>query len=80
MATPDENSRIANLIGLPIPEWALKQIKTRSDKNSLDTRSNGLDNSNIVYLANKTGWIKLVSSININSQDISQRLRSIYHI
>jgi hypothetical protein len=80
MATPDENSRIANLIGLPIPEWALKQIKTRSNKNSLDTRSNGLDNSNIIYLANKTGWIKLVSSININSQDISQRLRSIYHI
>jgi hypothetical protein len=74
----NEDNRVSNLIGLPISDWALKQLNTRSEKNSLDSRSNGLDNSNIVYLANKTGWVKLVSSVDIKSADVLAFLKEQY--
>jgi hypothetical protein len=76
----NEDNRVSNLIGQPISDWALKQLNTRSNQNSLDTRSNGLDNSNIVYLANKTGWISLISSVDIKSSEVLQFLKSEYGV
>jgi hypothetical protein len=76
----NEDNRISNLIGLPIPDWALIQLNNRSKKNSLDTRSNGLDNSNLVYLANKTGWIRLVSSVDVKSPEVLRFLDTNYGI
>jgi hypothetical protein len=58
------DNSISNIIGKELPQWVLNQLETRANQNSKDSR----DNDNILYLANKTAWVKLVSSINIESQ------------
>jgi len=63
---PGLDNKISNIIGTAIPTWLLKQLEARSNKNTLDSR----DTQNILYLSNKTAWIRLVSSINISDQDI----------
>ena len=55
------DNKISNILGAKLPQWVLNQLSTRSFQNNQDYR----DNSNILYLANKTAWIRLVSSINI---------------
>ena len=59
MATND--NKISNVIGAHIPNWLLEQLQTRSKKGTQANR----DNQNLQYLGNKTGWVRLVSSINI---------------
>jgi GH24 family phage-related lysozyme (muramidase) len=59
------DNRISNIIGTPLPDWIKTQIKTRSDQNTKDLR----DNENLIYLANKTGWVRLVSSIDLKYKD-----------
>jgi hypothetical protein len=63
MATND--NKISNVIGTHIPLWLLEQLQTRSKKGTQANR----DNANLQYLGNKTGWVRLVSSINTNSQE-----------
>jgi len=53
--------RVSNVLGTPVFQWVINQLKTRSDNNSKDTR----DDSNLIYLANKTGWFRIVSSVRI---------------
>lgn len=58
------DNRISNVIGTHIPNWLLEQLKTRSKQGAQVNR----DNANLQYLGNKTGWVRLVSSINLQSQ------------
>ena len=51
--------RVSNVLGTPVFPFVIEQLKIRSDNNSKDTR----DDSNLIYLANKTGWFRIVSSI-----------------
>ena len=62
MATND--NKISNVIGTHIPLWLLEQLQTRSKKGTQTNR----DNANLQYLGNKTGWVRLVSSINITAE------------
>jgi murein DD-endopeptidase MepM/ murein hydrolase activator NlpD/aspartokinase len=55
------DNKISNVIGTHIPIWLLEQLQTRSKKGTQTNR----DNANLQYLGNKTGWVRLVSSINI---------------
>ena len=57
------DNKISNVIGTHIPNWLLQQLQTRSKKGTQDSR----DNANLKYLGNKTGWARLVSSINITA-------------
>jgi spore germination cell wall hydrolase CwlJ-like protein len=59
------DNKISNVIGTHIPLWLLEQLQTRSKKGTQVNR----DNANLQYLGNKTGWVRLVSSINTNSQE-----------
>ena len=59
------DNKISNIIGAKIPQWVLKQLETRSRKNSQNSR----DNDNILFIANKTAWIRLVSSVNIQAKE-----------
>lgn len=61
------SNKISNIIGTKIPTYIYNQLLARSDRNSLPTR----DNDNIRYLANKSAWIRLVSSVNISQNDIN---------
>jgi hypothetical protein len=56
------DNKISNIIGTKLPQWVLNQLETRSNKNTQDSR----DNDNILYLANKSAWVRLVSSVDIN--------------
>ena len=60
------SNKISNIIGTKIPTYIYNQLLARSDRNSLPTR----DNNNIRYLANKSAWIRLISSVDISQNDI----------
>jgi len=59
------DNKISNIIGAQLPTWVLKQLETRSRKNAQDSR----DNDNILFIANKTAWIRLVSSVDMQSEE-----------
>jgi len=61
MPTQGLDNKISNIIGAKLPQWVMNQLVTRANKNTQDSR----DNDNLLYLANKTAWVRLVSSINI---------------
>ena len=61
MAAGNELERICNIAGYPIYPWAADQLKTRSKMGSMKER----DDANILYLANKGAWVRVVSSVNL---------------
>lgn len=61
MPSNQELERICNVAGYPIYPWAADQLKVRSEKGSQETR----DNDNLLYLANKNAWVRVVSSVNL---------------
>jgi hypothetical protein len=61
---PGLDNKLSNIIGTKLPQWVLKQLETRANKNTQDSR----DNDNLLYLANKSAWVRLVSSINVKSE------------
>jgi hypothetical protein len=67
------DNRIANIIGAPIPQWVIRQLTTRSTRNIVDFKNGRAtvqrSNTELVYLENKTGWVRLVSSIDVTNQD-----------
>ena len=65
MAGLDTN-KISNILGTKLPQWLINQLGTRAVQGSQDRR----DNDNILFLANKSAWVRLVSSINIYGSDI----------
>lgn len=62
----DSNIKLSNVIGAPFQDYVLKQFYTRAAKNSTTNRS--LDE--VLYLANKTAWVRLVSSVNVISNKV----------
>ena len=63
---------LSNIIGAPFDEYILDQLNIRSEKNALETRTN----EDVLYLANKTSWTRLVSSIRVNPEN--QTLQQFY--
>ena len=61
------DNKISNIIGTKLPTWVLNQLETRANKNTQDSR----DNDNILYLTNKSAWVRLVSSVDIGSVDLN---------
>lgn len=64
------DNRISNIIGSRIPDWVMHQLTMRSIENSLRNRNS----ENITYIANKTAWVRLVSSVNIKPDSEISRL------
>jgi len=56
-----EGKVLSNIIGAPFDKYILDQLNVRSKKNALETRTN----EDVLYLANKMSWTRLVSSIRI---------------
>lgn len=61
------DNKISNIIGTKIPNKILQQLYLRSEKGSSYFR----DTNNLVYLSNKTAWARLVSSVNLSSEDMA---------
>ena len=51
--------RVSNVLGTPVFQWVIDQLGTRAENNSREDR----DDSNLIYLANKSGWFRIVSSV-----------------
>ena len=56
-------TKLSNVIGAPFSDYVLTQLYLRAEKNSSINRTN----SEVLFLANKTAWARLVSSVNIVS-------------
>lgn len=54
-------TKLSNVIGAPFKESVLRQLSIRARRNSTVNRSN----DEVLYLANKTAWVRLTSSVNI---------------
>ena len=54
--------KLSNVIGAPFPDYVLDQLYTRAARNSTTTRTN----DEVLFLANKTAWVRLISSVNIS--------------
>ena len=53
--------KLSNVIGAPFSEFVLAQLSQRALQNSTTTRTN----EQVLFLANKISWARLVSSVNI---------------
>jgi len=57
--------KLSNVIGAPFSSYILEQLYTRAARNSTTQRSN----EEILFIANKTSWTRIISSVNINVSD-----------
>jgi len=55
------NVKLSNVIGAPFSDYVLLQLYIRAARNSTTNRTN----EEVLFLANKTAWARLVSSVNI---------------
>ena len=53
--------KLSNVIGAPFSDDVLRQLAIRARRNSTLSRSN----EEVLFLANKTAWARLTSSVNI---------------
>ena len=53
---------LSNVIGAPFSEYVLTQLSLRATHNSSLTRTN----DEVMFIANKTAWVRLTSSVQIN--------------
>ena len=76
------SNKISNVLGVPIPSPLAQQLKIRSEKNVGGNRDDNFyrDNDNLVYLANKTSWVRLVSSVNVQYLKINFQLLRIWYM
>jgi len=56
------NIKLSNVIGAPFPDYVLQQLAIRANRNAAQTR----DIQDVLFVANKSAWARLVSSVNIN--------------
>jgi len=52
-----------NIVGENFPEEIVKQINVRQKKKGVKTR----DNQNLIWQNSNTGWVKMISSVDVNS-------------
>lgn len=64
MANRGLDNKISNIIGTKLPQWLIQQFDVRANRNSDDVRTN----ENLLYLANKSAWVRLVSSVDVDEE------------
>lgn len=55
--------RLGNSIGVPLPQWVIKQLEHRSKKLSQSKNTN----EELLFKANRSAWVRMVSSIDVIS-------------
>ena len=64
----DSNIKLSNVLGAPFQSFVLQQFDQRANHNS----SNNRDLNEILFLANKTAWVRLASSVNVIGRTLSK--------
>jgi hypothetical protein len=67
------DNKLSNVFGTKIAPWVFEQLKTRSEKNSQQSR----DTNNLLYLANKTAWVRLISSVDLTEYSDQKYFRDL---
>ena len=63
--------KFTNIVGVPLKKYVKEQLYTRSFQGStIDSRTN----DQILYLANKTCWIRLVSFVDVGDEQLRKNL------
>lgn len=65
MATTDTKPIVTNIVGEGFPEEIIKQIDVRQKKKGLKNRNLNGNPQNLVWQNSNTGWVKLISSVDI---------------
>jgi len=62
----DSNIKLSNVIGAPFRSYVLTQFDVRANRNSTGgTAENKRGLEEVLFLANKTAWVRLASSVNV---------------
>jgi len=61
--------QLENILGVPIEIFVRNQIRNRSSRIS-STNSNWNEDDTIKYKANRTGWVRLVSGVDVNEENL----------
>ena len=62
----DSNIKLSNVIGAPFQDYVLKQMYLRAGHSSTTDRTL----NDVLFIANKTAWARLVSSVNVIDKTI----------
>jgi hypothetical protein len=58
--------KLSNVIGAPFPDFVLRQFANRAYRNSTGTTKLGdRTNDEVLFLANKMAWVRLISSVDL---------------
>lgn len=60
-----EQSRTSNALGVPIPQWIIRQLDKRSEQLSVENQNSTTPNENLLFRANRSAWIRMVSSVDL---------------
>jgi hypothetical protein len=63
-------TKLSNVIGAPFKESVLRQLSIRARRNSTVSRTN----DEVLFLANKTAWVRLTSSVNVITPPVQDLL------
>jgi len=62
----DSNIKLSNVLGAPFRSYVLSQFDIRANRNSTGgTAENKRGLEEVLFLANKTAWVRLASSVNV---------------
>lgn len=64
--------KLSNIIGAPFQEFVTEQLNARITNNSSENRSP----EQVLFIANKTAWVKLASSAIVTKEDYIRELNS----
>jgi len=78
MATTKPTKTITNIVGEGFPEEIIEQINVRQKKKGLKKRITDNNPQNLVWQNSNTGWVKLISSVDVlqSRYDILKQLNS----
>lgn len=70
------SEKLSNVIGAPFQEYILTQLNLRATHNSTGTNAVPTrTNDEVLFLANKSAWVKLTSSVRIPFKTNEERIR-----
>lgn len=65
------SNQISNVLGVAIPADLRTQMRMRSIKNVSNSAENlNRSNEDLIYMANKTAWVRLVSSVDVRGEEL----------
>lgn len=58
------DGRVSNALGVPLPQWIIKQLEKRSLELSAPQKDIPT-NDNVLYRGNRSSWVRLISSVDL---------------